>query len=496
MTEDEIQKNSKEFYDATYKKPIDEQKLLDLIDKGIDIHYRDYWEGHQRFDDGNYWGSCGRLITRALYVNSAKVMEKLLEQPGVERELHSGDTCVHWSGKEHSRNAAWLRDIFYYLYDTKPTEFDKTLPVVLASPKLTDYRLLKEGFKYLPQEIADKFLHDDNLDEDKLDALMAARRFTISKKEDFDLLPKYKKAESFTIKFGELSNEDVLHFLSEISENHLRSLKFENFPTKESQQEPIVKMLSYFKMAQPDWGEYKFEATDADGKEIELSEMINKEKERQASAEHEGQPQWKIDFYKAVATRRYYAAVDILKEQGLFKQKVKVQTSQWGREFDLSPIGWGHNYLDVYDDLVGVDVKDLGNNVVAVGQIYEDRHWSSHGADPNPNKQNGIGWYWNASVALVDLDKGVGPTAKTGTLCVRDPGDVSRDIFGNIPREDFVSVQGNKVFVRMGGYASACLAIPKNDGGHGNPDEQDPQTPKKIASKSVRKKDPKENDDR
>ena len=66
-------------------------------------------------------------------------------------------------------------------------------------------------------------------------------------------------------------------------------------------------------------------------------------------------------------------------------------------------------------------------------------------------------------MVLVHLKKGVGPQSDTGQICVRDPSYCERDIFGNIPREDFLTVSDEgRVTVHMGPYTSASVYIPED----------------------------------
>ena len=196
-----IEQNSEEFITECRKKTeADEAKLLTLIEDGIDIHHRVYREGSQRFDDGNYWGGCFRLMHYALDTGSAKVIERLLEEPEIESELLSGEQCVYWGYS----NAAWLRDIFYYVSDKcKYTNFDTVLSVLLSSPKLKSRNLFEEGFKCLSEKEQEKWVNralcDNQMTEWKKDALMSTWVFPISKKEDLNLLPQLKQAEKIKI---------------------------------------------------------------------------------------------------------------------------------------------------------------------------------------------------------------------------------------------------------------------------------------------------------
>ena len=324
------------------------------------------------------------------------------------------------------------------------------MSVLLSSPKLKSRNLFEEGFKCLSEKEQEKWVNralcDNQMTEWKKDALMSTWVFPISKKEDLNLLPQLKQAEKIKIVFGELTTDDAMTVLSKLQNGNLSALFFENFPKEEVEQEPLIKILAPFKKA----GCYISLCGD-------LMKKIEAEVKRAEAAKRAGQEEWKIDFYQKLAVKNYHGALAVLKERGLFEQKQEISKAEFGREFDLSPLGWGQNSLEVKNSLVGVDIKDLGNNQIAIGQIYEDRSWRS-----TVDYNSGIGWYWKGEVAVVDLERGVGPVAQTNTLCVRDPHDVSGDIFGNIPREDFLSVEeGDRVYVRLGWYACASVKIPE-----------------------------------
>ena len=64
-------------------------------------------------------------------------------------------------------------------------------------------------------------------------------------------------------------------------------------------------------------------------------------------------------------------------------------------------------------------------------------------------------------MAVVNLDKGVGQIANTGSLCVRHPTDSHRDIFGNIDKKDILRIENGKATVRLGRYSFASVDIPE-----------------------------------
>ena len=140
------ERRSELFCGECERKEYNEDKLMALIEQGIDIHHRVRGTGGQRMDDGQKWTWISRLFDYGMGTNNPKVVQALLDQPGVESELYSGYQACHWG----YNYAAWLYDIFDDLYKNAD-RYDKVLPLILASPKLTDYAMLKKGFEYLAQ---------------------------------------------------------------------------------------------------------------------------------------------------------------------------------------------------------------------------------------------------------------------------------------------------------------------------------------------------------
>lgn len=170
---------------------------------------------------------------------------------------------------------------------------------------------------------------------------------------------------------------------------------------------------------------------------------------------------WKEKFHEAMAEGRKYDAIEILKLNHVFDKRTETHDSSWGRDKpeDVGPHTlqrWGVDSMTVRNDCLSQDIVELGGENIAIATLYEDRDWHS-----NVGYSGGVGWYWNGEVAVVNLDKGVGEIANTGSLCVRHPTDSYRDIFGNIDKKDILRVENGKAIVRLGGYSSASVAIPE-----------------------------------
>lgn len=170
---------------------------------------------------------------------------------------------------------------------------------------------------------------------------------------------------------------------------------------------------------------------------------------------------WKEKFHEAMAEDRKRDAIEILRLNHVFEKRGEFSDSSWGRDKpeDVGPHvlqRWGTNRMHVQNDCLSQDIIELGGENVAIASLYEDRSWRS-----NQGYSGGVGWYWNGEVAVVNLDKGVGDVAETGTLCVRDPDNGNRDIFQYIDRNDILSVEKGKATVRLGRFASASVVIPE-----------------------------------
>ncbi len=170
---------------------------------------------------------------------------------------------------------------------------------------------------------------------------------------------------------------------------------------------------------------------------------------------------WKDKFHEAMAKGRKYDAIEILKLNHVFDKRTETHDSSWKRDTN-DTVGphilslWGKNEMTVRNDCLSQDIVELGGENVAIATLYEDRNWRS-----NFDYSGGVGWYWNGEVAVVNLDKGVGEIANTGSLCVRHPTDSYRDIFDNIDKKDILRVENGKATVRLGGYSSASVALPE-----------------------------------
>lgn len=170
---------------------------------------------------------------------------------------------------------------------------------------------------------------------------------------------------------------------------------------------------------------------------------------------------WKDKFHEAMAEGRKYDAIEILKLNHVFDKRTETHDSSWGRD-KPEDVGahtlqrWGVDSMTVRNDCLSQDIVELGGENVAIATLYEDRNWRS-----NVGYSGGVGWYWNGEVAVVNLDKGVGEIANTGSLCVRHPTDSYRDIFDNIDKKDILYVGEGEATVRLGGYASASVVIPE-----------------------------------
>lgn len=170
---------------------------------------------------------------------------------------------------------------------------------------------------------------------------------------------------------------------------------------------------------------------------------------------------WKDKFHEAMAEGRKYDAIEILKLNHVFDKRTETHDSSWGRDKpeDVGPHTlqrWGVDSMTVRNDCLSQDIVELGGENIAIATLYEDRDWHS-----NVGYSGGVGWYWNGEVAVVNLDQGVGQIANTGSLCVRHPTNSYRDIFDNIDKKDILHVENGKAIVRLGGYSSANVDIPK-----------------------------------
>ena len=166
---------------------------------------------------------------------------------------------------------------------------------------------------------------------------------------------------------------------------------------------------------------------------------------------------WKKAFHEALAEGRKQDALQLLKENHVFEVRSEKELSNFGRETtDVTGPHilqqWGVSKIEVEDDLLSFDMADLGDDNVALAMLYEDRSWRS-----NLGYSGGIGWYWKGEVAVLNLDKGVGDTNTTDTICVRDPDNGNRDIFQYIDKKDILHVQDGRATVRLGNYASASV---------------------------------------
>ena len=84
----------------------------------------------------------------------------------------------------------------------------------------------------------------------------------------------------------------------------------------------------------------------------------------------------------------------------------------------------------VRGQLIKFAVKVLGDGKIAVGGIYEDRHWVNE-----TYKGNGIEWYWKASAVIFDLQNdadGVVAECHTDRINVRHQTDPNRDLWNKL----------------------------------------------------------------
>ena len=395
-------------------------------------------------------------------------MKKVFEK--YPKILAQTETCTH-SDYRGWYDAYWIRGL---------NDGNGEYPVVRDSEiasfliqKLPDRgcACLRNAFAKLSFEDTVKLLENPDFSERKKEILLESRNFQVDKKEVLlSLRPHLGKIKNITFDLADLSNEEIVSSLSDMEKPKM--ICFKNFPTRKPDQKPLIQKLA-------DMEYDHIEAKNEDDKYIDLQKMVDEERQKLVEEENAGKADWKVDFLKKCAVKDFKAALRILNEKGILSVRQETSTSNFGREFDLSPLGWGHNSLEVHNDLVAVDIKDMGDDTFAIGQIYEDRKWRS-----TVGYNSGIGWYWNGEVAVVNLEKGVGGVANTGTLCVRDPDDVSRDIFGNIPQKDFVSVRGNEATVELGSYASASVKKPEPDKTADKPAEK----PKEEVEKTTPKK--------
>ena len=196
---------------------------------------------------------------------------------------------------------------------------------------------------------------------------------------------------------------------------------------------------------------------------------------KQKKAEHErilsslGED-WQKKLLTALEQKDKELAFKILESKGLIKIEEPSSSSEFGREerrYD-GPIKsrvfmpgpdlprWGNTHITWSGETIGKDIAAIDNKNIAVGRIINSQSWRS-----TLGYNAGIGWNWGAHVDIINLDKGTVASASTRSIQVRDPQYPTNDIFGNIPTQDFLTVDGKKVTVSLGGYASASVEIPQ-----------------------------------
>lgn len=289
----------------------------------------------------------------------------------------------------------------------------------------------------------------------------------------FDAISKFKNVKHLVV--GYQPNMTSAAFSSIAKMKNLESVSFNGMELKKADLEKLLKLP---KLQELNLGECKYdeklirEKTNllrVNGKWIgpkhpEYKEAKKVEAERLAEIrriESLTGKDWQDKFHEAMAEGRKQDAIEILKLNHVFDKRKQTRNSSWGRD-DPTYVGahtlqrWGVNEMKVRDDCLSQDIVELGGNYVAIATLYEDRDWHS-----NVGYSGGVGWYWNGEVAIVNLDKGVGQIANTGTLCVRDPNNGYRDIFQYIDKSDILHVEDGKASVRLGRYTSASVDVPE-----------------------------------
>lgn len=93
--------------------------------------------------------------------------------------------------------------------------------------------------------------------------------------------------------------------------------------------------------------------------------------------------------------------------------------------------------LLVRNDLHKFAIKVLGDGKIAIGGIYEDRHWTGESF-----RGGGIEWYWKASAVVVDLQDdacGIVAECHTDRINVRHRYDPNLDLWNKLD-DDFMKI--------------------------------------------------------
>lgn len=288
----------------------------------------------------------------------------------------------------------------------------------------------------------------------------------------FEAITKFKKVKHLGVGYQPQMSSKA--FSSIAGMKNLESVSFDNMKLKKTDIEKLLKLPKLQALSldrceyDEEWirGETNFLCVDGrwispkhpdykKAKKIEEARLAEVQRIKSLTGKN-----WKEKFHEAMAKGHKQEAIEILKLNHVFDKRTKTHNSSFNRDKpeDVGPHilqHWGVNEMTVRDDCLSQDIVELGGENVAIATLYEDRNWRS-----NVGYSGGVGWYWNGEVAIVNLDKGVGQIADTGSLCVRHPTDSYRDIFGNIDQKDILRIQDGEAVVRLGDYASASVAIP------------------------------------
>lgn len=128
---------------------------------------------------------------------------------------------------------------------------------------------------------------------------------------------------------------------------------------------------------------------------------------------------WKDKLLDDLNKGKKESALTVLKKQGFIEEKA--------------------------EKVVGVDIKHLGNNYFAVGQIFETT---------KEDKK-----YWHGEVSMVNLEVGRGLSLETKPVLVHTPERFRPDVT-DIPTKDFLKIRDNQVVVSLGNHTQQGIDLP------------------------------------
>ena len=130
---------------------------------------------------------------------------------------------------------------------------------------------------------------------------------------------------------------------------------------------------------------------------------------------------WKEKFVDDLNCGKKESALAVLKKEGLVKE-------------------------DAGKKMVGLDIKQLGDDNFALGCIFE--------TNKGPEK------YWQGEITMLNLNHGRGLSLETVPVLVHSNQRFKQDIT-DIPTKDFLSISGNKVVISLNRYANQSIDLPR-----------------------------------